>query len=90
MASNNSPFVEGNNWRFTGDNQPKRRLTIKQLEMKLAALLNATSSELKALHEDKEQPQVLRTAAESLMQGKSIEVMQLINEMRNGRDKGKG
>lgn len=86
MASkDNSPFVEGNKWRFSEGNQPQRHMTTLQLRKRAEALLCASMEELTKTQEDRGLPVTLRMCAKQIIAGEPYKVAIFINSLDNGR-----
>lgn len=79
---NNSPIKEGNEWRFSKDNQPSRKPTLKQQTKQLEGLLVMPLEEVKNIALSVNTPVFLRSAAEKIVRGNIIEVVSLIAEYR--------
>lgn len=76
-----TPFTDGNRWRFPSNNKAAKRVTVKQLRKRLETLLALTEEELKEVSNDKSAPTVVRDSANNILNGKTIEVADLINRL---------
>lgn len=79
---NNSPIKNGNEWRFSADNQPKRMPTLKQQSKMIEGLLVMPLEEVKNIALSDNTPVFLRFAAEKVSKGNIVEVVGLIAEYR--------
>ena len=79
---NNSPIIEGNEWRFGTEKQPNRVPTMKQQSKTLERLLTMPFEEVKNIALSASTPVFLRSAAEKICDGNIVEVVGLIAEYR--------
>lgn len=74
-----TPFSEGNPWRFTSSKQPPKQ-AIKMLE----SLLSMTEQEVKQIATNESSPVFLKKPALALVGGNVKEVVELINTYKHG------
>lgn len=79
-----TPFSEGNPWRFTSSKQPPKRITPKQAIKMLESLLSMTEQEVKQIATNNESPMFLKKSALMLIADNPKAVVELSNTYRNG------
>lgn len=79
-----TPFSEGNPWRFTSSKQPPKRITPKQAIKMLESLLSMTEQEVKQVAANDESPMFLKKSALMLCNGNPKGVVELLNTYRHG------
>lgn len=77
MAERN--FKKGNQWQFSKDCQPSRRMTAKQTLKALDNLICMSAEELAEFSNNIEAPQFLVTAARKIIEGDLTYVVNLRN-----------
>lgn len=82
-----SPIKEGNEWRFSEDNQPRRQLTMKQQARHLEMLLSMSMAEVEKIAENNESQAFIKTAANKIVRGELKEVVSLIAEYKKASRK---
>lgn len=79
-----TPFSEGNPWRFTSSKQPPKHTTPKQAIKMLESLLSMTEQEVKQIATNESSPVFLKKPALALVGGNVKEVVELINTYKHG------
>lgn len=80
--SNTNKFSEGNQWRFSGENQPKRRISAKQITKMLESLLSADKETLCSIANDTTMPHIVVDGATNILNGTPIKTVELINSIK--------
>ena len=79
---NSNRFQKGNDYRFSGDNQPQRQLTTKQLIKRLENMICADRETLESIANASNLPHVIVDGAANVLAGNPIKVVELINSLR--------
>lgn len=75
--SKDTQFKEGNQWQFSKDCQPSRRMTSKQTLKAIDNLICMSGEELNDIADNEEAPMFLRLAAQRLIGGDCAYVVEL-------------
>lgn len=79
MANGSGTFKDGNQWRFSEDCQPSRRMTTKQTLKAIDNIICMTYEELDELILNNETPQFLKVSAQKIIEGDLKYVVDLRN-----------